>query len=315
MSELAIETRGLTRRFGDILAVDQLDLEVARGEIYGLIGPDGAGKTTTIRLLAAVMRPTAGAARVVGVDVVHQPEALRRHVGYMAQRFNLYGDLTVRENLDFYADIFHVRGQARRQRIDWLLEFVRLQEFADRRAAFLSGGMQKKLALACTLIHEPHVLLLDEPTTGVDPISRRQFWDLLSELHVQGVTLFVSTPYMDEAERCTRIGLLYAGRIIEQGDPYAIRQLAPGELLAVWTGDLRRAQRAIAGLEGIIEVQTYGDLLHIFVDSRELRQPAIAEALRQAGVSVLDLRPAHPRIEEAFISLIRRRQEDVAHGR
>lgn len=313
MSELAIETRGLTRRFGDVLAVDQLDLEVARGEIYGLIGPDGAGKTTTIRLLAAVMRPTAGVARVVGVDVVHQPEALRQHVGYMAQRFNLYGDLTVRENLDFYADIFHVRGQARRRRIAWLLEFVRLQEFADRRAAFLSGGMQKKLALACTLIHEPHVLLLDEPTTGVDPISRRQFWDLLSELHVQGVTLFISTPYMDEAERCTRIGLLYAGRIIEQGDPYAIRQLVPGELLAAWTGDVRRAQRAIAGLEGIIEVQTYGDLLHIFVDSRELRQSAIADALRRAGVSVLDLRPAHPRIEEAFISLIRRRQEDVAH--
>ncbi len=313
MSELAIEARGLTRRFGDILAVDQLDLEVARGEIYGLIGPDGAGKTTTIRLLAAVMRPTAGAARVVGVDVVRQPEALRQHVGYMAQRFNLYGDLSVRENLDFYADVFHVRGQARRQRIDWLLEFVRLREFEGRRAAFLSGGMQKKLALACTLIHEPHVLFLDEPTTGVDPISRRQFWDLLSELHVQGVTLFISTPYMDEAERCTRIGLLYTGRLIEQGDPHAIRQLVPGELLAAWTGDVRRAQQAVAGLEGIIEVQTYGDLLHIFVDSRELRQPAIADALRRADVSVLDLRPARPRIEEAFISLIRRRQEDLVH--
>lgn len=314
MSGLVIEARDLTRRFGDILAVDQLVLEVACGEIYGLIGPDGAGKTTTIRLLAAIMRPTAGVARVAGVDVVRQPEALRQQVGYMAQRFNLYGDLAVRENLDFYADIFHVRGKARRQRIDWLLEFVGLKEFADRRAAFLSGGMQKKLALACTLIHEPQVLFLDEPTTGVDPISRRQFWDLLSELHVQGVTLFISTPYMDEAERCTRIGLLYEGRLIEQGDPYAIRQLVPGELLAAWTSDVRRAQQAVAGLEGIMEVQTYGDLLHIFVDSRELRQPAIADALRRVGVSVRDLRPAHPRIEEAFISLIRRRQEDLAHG-
>lgn len=314
MPELAIEARDLTRRFGDILAVDQLVLEVACGEIYGLIGPDGAGKTTTIRLLAAIMRPTAGVARVAGVDVVRQPEALRQQVGYMAQRFNLYGDLAVRENLDFYADVFHVRGKARRQRIDWLLEFVGLQEFADRRAAFLSGGMQKKLALACTLIHEPQVLFLDEPTTGVDPISRRQFWDLLSELHVQGVTLFISTPYMDEAERCTRIGLLYEGRLIEQGDPYAIRRLVPGELLAAWTSDVRRAQQAVAGLEGIMEVQTYGDLLHIFVDSRELRQPAIADALRRAGVSVRDLRPARPRIEEAFISLIRRRQEGLAHG-
>ncbi len=306
--EVSIQAQGLVKRFGATLAVDRVDLEVQRGEIFGLIGPDGAGKTTIIRLLAAVMHPTAGQAHVEGLDTVTQAENLRHLVGYMPQRFSLYGDLSVRENLEFFADVFHVRGRERREQIERLLAFARLTEFQDRRAAHLSGGMQKKLALACTLIHRPRVLFLDEPSTGVDPISRREFWDILSDLHLQGVTLFVSTPYMDEAERCTRVGLMYQGRLIEQGEPLRIRQLVPGELLAAWTADVRQARRVVEQLEGVLETQTYGDLLHIFVDSAVQRQLAIEEALHQAGIAILDLRPAHPRIEEAFISLIRRRQ-------
>ncbi len=308
--EFAIQAEQLVKRFGRTVAVDHLDLAIRRGELFGLIGPDGAGKTTTIRLLAAVMRPTSGRVRIEGVDAVSQAEELRHLIGYMPQRFSLYGDLSVRENLDFFADIFRVRGRERHERIARLLAFARLEEFQDRRAAHLSGGMQKKLALACALIHRPRVVLLDEPTTGVDPISRREFWDLLSDLHLQGVTLLVSTPYMDEAERCTRVGLMYQGRLIEQGDPLQIRQLVPGKLLAVWTTDVRHAQRAVEGLEGVLEVQTYGDLLHVFVDEVERRRPAIEEALRRAAVPVKEIRLAHPRMEEAFISLIRRRQQE-----
>jgi ABC-2 type transport system ATP-binding protein len=309
--KVSIQAEGLEKRFQRTVAVAHLNLEVRRGEIFGLIGPDGAGKTTTVRLLAAVARPTAGRAWVEGLDTVRQAEELRHLVGYMPQRFSLYGDLSVRENLNFFADVFHVHGRERQEQIERLLAFAHLDEFQDRRAAHLSGGMQKKLALACALIHRPHVLFLDEPTTGVDPISRREFWDLLSELHLQGVTLFVTTPYMDEAERCTRIGLMYQGQIFEQGDPMQIRRRVPGELLVIWTADVRRARKVIEPLEGVLETQTYGELLHVFVDSRLHRQPVIEAALRQAGVTIFDLRASHPRIEEAFTSLIRRRQREL----
>lgn len=312
--DASIRAEGLEKRFKDKVAVTQFDLEVRRGEIFGLIGPDGAGKTTTIRLLAAVMRPSAGRALVEGLDTVRQAEALRHIIGYMPQRFSLYGDLSVRENMDFFADVFHVRGRERQELIERLLAFARLGEFQSRRAAHLSGGMQKKLALACTLIHRPRVLFLDEPTTGVDPISRREFWDLLSELHLQGVTLFVSTPYMDEAERCTRIGLMYQGRLIELGDPMQIRRLVPNELLAIWTADAGRARQVIESLEGVLETQMYGELLHVFVDDCARRRPAIETALHQAGVAIFDLHPSQPRIEEAFISLIRHRRQELEAG-
>ncbi|MFN2217598.1 MAG: ABC transporter ATP-binding protein, partial [Anaerolineae bacterium] len=199
--EYVIETKDLTRAFKTVTAVDGLTLSVHRGEILGLVGPDGAGKTTIIRMLCAIMDPTAGSARVAGFDTVSESEQIKRRIGYMAQRFNLYGDLSVTENLDFFADVFQVRGRERRERKERLLQFAQLTEFRTRRAAHLSGGMQKKLALACTLIHQPEIIFLDEPTTGVDPVSRREFWDILTELHLQGITIFISTPYMDEAER------------------------------------------------------------------------------------------------------------------
>lgn len=304
-----IEAVQLTRRFGKTVAVDGLDLSVARGEVFGLIGPDGAGKTTALRLLAAVMLPTAGQVRVLGFDTRRQAERIRRVVGYMPQRFSLYGDLTVAENLNFFADVFGVRGRERRERIDRLLGFARLAEFTGRRAAALSGGMQKKLALACALIHAPQVILLDEPTTGVDPISRREFWDILAELHVSGVTILVSTPYMDEAERCSRIGLMYEGRLIECGPPEALRSQVTDQLLAVWTPAVMAARQILAPLPEVLEIQTYGDVLHIFVADAAAAEARIAAALAGARIPVTEIKRTKPRVEEAFISLIQRRQK------
>lgn len=294
----------LAKKFKKTVAVNELDLDIAAGEIYGLIGPDGAGKTTTIRMLAGVMKPSGGRAFVSGIDTNRQAEHLRHQVGYMAQRFSLYGDLSVRENIEFYADIFGVRGAERVQQIERLLHFARLEQFQDRAAGVLSGGMKKKLGLACALVHKPKVLFLDEPTNGVDPISRREFWDILSDLHIQGVTIFVSTAYMDEAERCSRVGLMFEGHVIRQGPPAELRHLVKGQLLAIVTRDLQTAEAALRSLEGVQEVQVYGDRLHLFVDDIQLRQAQVEAALARAGVKVTQIRPGTPRLEEAFISLV-----------
>jgi ABC-2 type transport system ATP-binding protein len=307
---VVIETHGLTRRFKKVTAVDGLDLSVRKGEIFGLLGPDGAGKTTTIRMLCAIMDPTEGNARVAGFDTKKDPEEIKKRIGYMAQQFSLYGDLTVLENLTFFADIFEVGRKERQERIERLLEFARLTQFKGRRAAHLSGGMQKKLALACTLIHQPEIIFLDEPTTGVDPVSRREFWDILTELHIEGVTLFVSTPYMDEAERCSRVGLMFDGNVIVCDTPERIKGLVEGELLELRPVRLREASGVIAGLPGVLEVQTYGDLLHVFVDDAMRRASEIEAALDAASITIEGLRQTRPRMEEAFISLIRRRLEE-----
>jgi len=312
--ELVIETENLTRAFKNVVAVDGLDSSVQRGEIFGLVGPDGAGKTTTIRLLAAIMEPTSGWAKVFGHDTVRQPEPIKRRIGYMAQRFNLYGDLSVWENLNFFADVFEVTGRVRRERIERLLRFARLTEFRDRRAAHLSGGMQKKLALACTLVHTPEIIFLDEPTTGVDPVSRREFWDILTELHLQGITLFVSTPYMDEAERCSRVGLMYQGRMVVCDTPERVKAMTEGELIALWPSDLHRAREVLARLGGVLEVQTFGDQLRVFAGDAEDVMARIESVLAGRGIEVLDVRRTQPRMEEAFISLIRRRMAENEAG-
>jgi ABC-2 type transport system ATP-binding protein len=315
VTEPIIQTVGLTRRFGKTVAVDGLDLSVERGEIFGLVGPDGAGKTTTIRMLAAILDPTCGLARVMGFDTVKQSEAIKERMGYMAQQFSLYGDLSVAENMDFYADVFGLKGAERRERIERLLRFARLAEFTKRRGAHLSGGMQKKLALACALLHKPEVIFLDEPTTGVDPVSRREFWDILTELHLEGVTILLSTPYMDEAERCSRVGLMYQGRLIVCDTPERIKGMVEGELIELRPGDpsggtsglsLRRARTLLVNLPGVREVQTYGDLVHVFVEDAEVERAAVTQALKEAGIAVTDIRRTRPRMETAFISLIRR---------
>jgi ABC-2 type transport system ATP-binding protein len=268
-------------------------------------------------MLAAIMDPTAGNAVVAGFDLRKQAERIKEHIGYMVQQFALYGDLSVLENINFFADVYGIRGQARRERIEQLLNFARLTEFTDRRAGRLSGGMKKKLGLACALIHSPDILYLDEPTTGVDPVSRREFWDILTGLHVERTTILVNTPYMDEAERCSRVGLMYNGRLIQKGTPNEIKGLIAGELvefkpespLLQGVGLLRKADRLLTGLPGVLEVQTYGDLMHVFVDSVAQRRSEIEQALAAEQIRLTNFRQTMPRMEEAFISLISKVEE------
>jgi ABC-2 type transport system ATP-binding protein len=219
-----IETRELTRRFGDLTAVDSLSLTVAQGEIFGLVGPDGAGKTTTLRMLCGLMDPTSGTARVAGHDTARESQAVKDKIGYMAQRFGLYQDLTVKENMTFYADLFGITGEVRDQLTDRLLRMTRMEPFAGRQAGKLSGGMKQKLALMCTLLHKPEILLLDEPTNGVDPVSRRDFWAILYELLKEGITIVMTTAYLDEAERCNRVGLMHRGRLIRCSPPDVMKR-------------------------------------------------------------------------------------------
>jgi len=310
MDEQAIVcTSQLARSFKKITALREIDLGIQRGEIFGLVGPDGAGKTTLLRLLAAVMTPTSGNITVAGYDSVKDAEKIRAHVGYMPQKFSLYGDLSVRENLEFYADIFGVHGNERERRFEQVLSFAHMSDITDRRAKQLSGGMQKKLGLACTLIHRPDVLLLDEPTTGVDPVSRREFWDLLTELHIQGTTIVVSTPYMDEAERCNRIGLLFNGQLIECGTPHEIKAIVKGQVVEFHPDRLEAARTLLAHQPGVLEVQVYGTLLHVFVEEAKEVWPRLQARLSEENVMVDNVRLIHPRMEEAFISLIHAKKE------
>ena len=301
-----IVTHQLTRDFKKTRAVDGLDVSIPSGELFGLVGPDGAGKTTTLRLLAGLLNITEGEAEILGFDLRTQAEAIKPHVGYMAQQFSLYAELSVLENLRFFAELFDVPRADLAQRTARLLDFAGLSDFKDRRAAHLSGGMQKKLALACTLVHQPEILLLDEPTTGVDPISRREFWDILTELHIQGVTILVSTPYMDEADRCSRVGLMFAGRLVRCDTPRRIRETLEGEVIEVQAADWQAAHQTVDGLPGVREVQTYGKSLHVLVDDGQKRLPEIERALQEANIDLRSIRVAPARMEEAFISLIRK---------
>ncbi len=297
-------------RQGEVRAVDGLSLEVRRGETVGLIGPDGAGKTTTVRVILGLLQRTAGESGILGHDSMADPFAIREVTGYIAQQFALPPDLTVRENMRFFADIHGVPLHEQRKRIPRLLEFAGLLDFQSRLAGRLSGGMKKKLALACSLIHRPRVLILDEPTLGVDPVSRREFWHLLNDLRAaEGVSILVCTPYMDEAERCQRVALIAEGRLIAYDRPDLIRRQVPGELLECRPSDFRRAKQLVAGLPGVLEVQTYGPSLHLFVDAAERRMPEIEAALRAAGIPCQGMRQIIPQMEEAFISLLRRRRE------
>jgi ABC-2 type transport system ATP-binding protein len=304
-----IETDGLTRDFRKIRAVDSLDLSIQPGELFGLVGPDGAGKTTTLRLLAGLLDITSGSAQVAGYDLARQSEAIKRKIGYMAQQFSLYGELSVVENLSFFSELYDVPGSELKERTERLLTFAGLTDFKDRWAVQLSGGMQKKLALACTLIHEPELLLLDEPTTGVDPVSRREFWDILTDLYLAGTTILVSTPYMDEADRCSRVGLMYAGRMVICAEPRQIRAQIAGDLIELRPDDWQAAYALVETLPGVHEVQTYGELLHVFVDSGDQRLPKIEAALMEHGVAYRGIRRTTARMEEAFISLIKRLEE------
>jgi ABC-2 type transport system ATP-binding protein len=304
VSEAIIQTQGLTRLFKEHRALDALDLSIQTGELFGLVGPDGAGKTTMLRLLSGLLQISEGEASVAGFDLHKQAESIKPLIGYMAQEFSLYAELTVVENLRFFSEIYDVDPEEVEGRSERLLAFAGLTEFKQRRAEHLSGGMKKKLALACTLIHEPKILLLDEPTTGVDPVSRREFWGILADLNLAGTTIVVSTPYMDEADRCARVGLIYSGRLVICDTPMAIRAELPGELIEIHPMDWRAARAMVASLPGVFQVQTYGETLHVIVDSAEKRLSELEAAMRDQGVGFRSIRPAPARMEEAFISLI-----------
>jgi ABC-2 type transport system ATP-binding protein len=302
-STSAIKTSGLTRSINDIVAVNDLNLDIRKGELYGLVGPDGAGKSTTMRLLAAIMAPTSGDAWVAGHSILKDGERIKEKIGYMSQRFGLYEDLTVIENLTFYADLYEVRKKERPPRIERLLGFSNLTPFKDRLAGKLSGGMKQKLGLACALIHTPEVLFLDEPTNGVDPVSRRDFWKILYDLLREGVTILVSTAYLDEAERCTRIGLMHKGRILIEDEPKNVRNSLDQHMIEVWSDNARSAMAPVRNIGGVHSVSLYGDRLHIALE-KKMNPAEVVAQLRHAGIDVKDFRDILPSLEDVFISMV-----------
>ncbi|HMN14706.1 MAG TPA: ABC transporter ATP-binding protein [Bellilinea sp.] len=305
---LAIEATQLSKQYPSQRenhpAIENIDLSIPTGTLYGLVGPDGAGKTTTRRILATVMEPTSGEARVGGFDVVRQAEKARPLIGYMPQAFSLYPDLTVMENLIFFADINGVSKARRKSRIEELLDFTRLGEFTKRRSEHLSGGMRKKLALACALIHEPRVLLLDEPTTGVDPVSRRELWHILSQIILNGVTVMVSTPYMDEAERCNQVSILSEGKVLTTGAPRELEAELPFYILEVKARPRRVTREVIGATEGILRWRPVGDRLRLSVNGLDSLEARLASALQDAGAEVSIFRRAKPTMDDVFIYMV-----------
>jgi ABC-2 type transport system ATP-binding protein len=304
----ALHLDRITKKYGDVVAVHDLSLSVEPGEMFGLIGPDGAGKTTTIRLMCGLLRSDAGAVRVLGRDPVREHHRVTRSIGYLSQRFSLYGDLSVDENIAFFAEIhgLSLRDSSIRQRRERLLDLTQLKPFRSRLADQLSGGMKQKLALACTLVHEPEVILLDEPTTGVDPVSRREFWKLLSEFLTQGITILMATPYLDEAERCARVALLHEGGLLALDTPANLRASLPGVVLEVIAGERDRATSVLEALPGVLDVQLFGERAHARLEpGSPLSDPGrVSAALAHAGIAVESVRRVPASLEDVFIARV-----------
>jgi ABC-2 type transport system ATP-binding protein len=313
--DVLVEASRLTRRFGAVTAVGDVSFSVRRGEMFGLIGPDGAGKTTTLRMVLGLLKPDAGEVRTCGLDPFRDRRRLSGRVGYLSQKFSLYGDLSVDENVAFFAEVHDVYDYAARR--DALLEMVRMKPFRERLAARLSGGMKQKLALVSTLVHTPELLVLDEPTTGVDPVSRRDFWRLLARLQRDGLTILLTTPYLDEAERCTRIALVDHGHVLTLDTPDALRAAEPGVLVELVAAPRQAAVAALRAVPCVAEVEVFGERLHAALPKAEAKDAAaaadrLAAALRGAGIEVRSSRPATPSLEDVFINRIRERGPQAA---
>jgi ABC-2 type transport system ATP-binding protein len=301
VSDTLVAVEGLSHSYEEVAAVKRISFEVRRGEMFGLIGPDGAGKTTTLRVALGLLRAAEGRVLTCGLDPARQRRELSSRVGYLSQRFSLYGDLTVDENIAFFAEIHGVRDHAARR--DRLLAITQLAPFRGRLAGKLSGGMKQKLALACTLIHEPALIVLDEPTTGVDPVSRREFWKLLSEFLEQGITIVMATPYLDEAERCSRVALLHEGRLLALDTPAALRATLSGALLEVIADDHRRTAEVLRRIPGVSSVEMFGERAHVrLVESDGKAAERIVSALAAAGLAAESVRPIATSLEDVFIA-------------
>ena len=305
-SSVAVVADGLTKRFGSFVAVDAISFQVAMGAIFGFLGPNGSGKTTTIRMLLGLLTPTAGQARILGFDVTRQANEVRRRAGYMSQRFSLYNDLTVAENLNFYGGTYGVRGRELAERKRQILEMAGLLGQEDRLTRTLAGGWKQRLALGAAILHQPRILFLDEPTAGVDPVSRRQFWDLLYDLADQGTTIFVTTHYMDEAEHCHRLAFIHRGHLVAEGTPLEIKtQQMRGQVMEIECEPPDAALRALRALNHFEEVALYGARVHVVAEAVEEKRPLIEQTLQRAGVVVQSIMTIPPSLEDVFISRIR----------
>jgi len=302
-NDAAVSVRGLTRTFGDFRAVDAIDLTVARGEVFGFLGPNGAGKSTTIRMLCGLLLPSSGSGTVGGFDIMAQSEEIKKHIGYMSQRFSLYDDLTIEENIDFFSGIYGVDDEKKVDRKEWVLEMAGI---ADKRKAItrtMASGFKQRLALGCAVIHEPPIIFLDEPTSGVDPISRRRFWNLIYEMSSRGTTVFVTTHYLDEAEYCDRLALIFKGRIIAEGRPDVMKkEHMRKEILEVAVPDIVEALDVLGG-KGF-DVALFGNVIHAVVDETVSASSAIRSALEGEGISVSNITLVRPSLEDVFVSLI-----------
>ena len=309
MTSYAVEVAGLTRVFGDFVAVDHIDLRVAPGTVFGFLGPNGAGKSTTIRMLCGILRPTAGRALVGGYDIVTQTDQVKNSIGYMSQKFSLYEDLTVEENLRFFAGIYGVQGNQRAGRIAWALQMADLTGREKMKTAELAGGWRQRLALGCAVLHEPPILFLDEPTSGVDPASRRDFWEMIGTLAERGTTIFVTTHFMDEAEHCDELALIYGGKIVASGSPSQLkREHVSQVLLEVETTDLMAAYAALKRDPAIAGVALFGNTLHITAVDEAAARAAIAAS----GVPVTRVERIEPSLEDAFVAIIQESAADAA---
>jgi ABC-2 type transport system ATP-binding protein len=307
-SSKAVIVKDLERRFGSFVAVNRISFEVSRGEIFGFLGPNGAGKSTTIRMLCGILAPSGGTGTVAGFDIRTEAEKIKAHIGYMSQKFSLYEDLTVEENIDFYSGIYCLAPEKKQERKEWVIEMAGLQEHRHSRTAILAGGWKQRLALGCAILHEPPIIFLDEPTSGVDPISRRRFWDLIYELAGRGVTVFVTTHYMDEAEYCDRIALIYRGELIAIGSPEVLKtELMPEEVLEVLCQRPQDAMGEIEKVRGVKEVALFGKGLHVVAEDAEATAAMVRSLLKERGYEIARVEKIVPSLEDVFVSLIEAR--------
>jgi ABC-2 type transport system ATP-binding protein len=304
-NEKAVEVSNLEKKFGQFTAVNRINFEVNKGEIFGFLGPNGAGKSTTIRMLCGILSPTSGDGHVGGHNIIKEQEEIKENIGYMSQKFSLYDDLTVEENINFYSGIYRIRDQKKAERKEWVIKMAGLEDLRSSRTAILSGGWKQRLALGCAILHEPKIVFLDEPTSGVDPISRRDFWILIKEMAKNGVTVFVTTHYMDEAENCNRIALIYKGNIIALGSPHELKtESMKEEVVEIFIDDPEDWIERLMKLEVIKEVALFGNALHVVVQNSELSIPLIKDFLRNEKANNYKIEKIEPSLEDVFVSLI-----------